>query len=215
MIASRSPEHLVKSLNSYVVFTMKQTQRLVLLIAGLALVTTSFSLTAPTYAQNQTLTGIPIIPIIPTNNATTTTTGVQIITNMTWYEDINNNPLLPGTGRPPDYQNRTEPLSEQNIQYQQSDPTFAKLAQTTYDCLTHYNEITKKTVQDPNYKSELYEGGAGAADFNRQDLCTDAISQGITYFCDALDFATYDMMKCQEARAMSEEYLGVAETIYG
>lgn len=79
-----------------------------------------------------------------TNLAGTAAGGGPIITNLTWYEDANFNPLNPSASGAPNYVDRVEPLSAANIQYQQTDPAFAKLAQTTYDCLTHYNEITKK-----------------------------------------------------------------------
>ena len=47
-------------------------------------------------------------------NATTTT---GIITNLTWFDG------------------QVDQLSPENIQYQHTDPAFAKLAQTTADCL--------------------------------------------------------------------------------
>lgn len=157
-----------------------------------------------------------------TANATGTAAGGgPLITNMTWYRDVNFNPLNIQASGPENFQNVSEPLSPTNIEYQKTDAAFAKLAQTTYDCLQDYNQIVRNQIsfREEN-AAELAENpgfgtGLTAEDINRQDLCTDTVSQGIMYFCDASDFATYDMTKCAEARAMSETYLGVAEAFYG
>jgi hypothetical protein len=128
-------------------------------------------------------------------NATTTanTTATLIITNLTWYTT-----------------QQVDHLSAAAIQYQREDPAFAKLAQTTADCLDHYNAIFERIEANP---------GSGAAytveDINRQDLCTDEIRRGINHFCESTDFATFDIAKCEEARKMSETYVQVVETIFG
>jgi hypothetical protein len=126
-------------------------------------------------------------------NATANATSTLIITNLTWYTT-----------------QRVDQLSPAAIQYQRQDPAFAKLAQTTADCLDDYNAIFERIEANP---------GSGAAytveDINRQDLCTDVIRQEINHFCESTDFATFDIAKCEEARKMSETYMQVVETIFG
>lgn len=126
-------------------------------------------------------------------NATANATATLIITNLTWYTT-----------------QRVDQLSPAAIQYQREDPAFAKLAQTTADCLDDYNAIFERIEANP---------GSGAAytveDINRQDLCTDVIRQEINHFCESTDFATSDIAKCEEARKMSETYVQVVETIFG
>lgn len=55
--------------------------------------------------------------------ATNATTTTGIITNLTWFDG------------------QVDQLSPENIQYQHTDPAFAKLAQTTADCLIYHNII--------------------------------------------------------------------------
>lgn len=128
-----------------------------------------------------------------TENATANATATLIITNLTWYTT-----------------QRVDQLSPAAIQYQREDPAFAKLAQTTADCLDDYNAIFERIEANP---------GSGAAytveDINRQDLCTDVIRQEINHFCESTDFATFDIAKCEEARKMSETFVQVVETIFG
>ena len=152
-------------------------------------------------------------------NATTPTTPVAnataggVITNLTWYENLApfdpSNPL--GNRQ---YGERVIPLSPENIQYQQTDPAFAKLAHTTNDCINHMGEMNKKTETNPNYM-----GGGGSLEFvediQRQDFCTDIVNQGLTQICEPEDFATFDIAKCEEARTMTEEYVQLAEALYG
>jgi hypothetical protein len=116
-------------------------------------------------------------------NATNTT---RIITNLTWRD----------TGD-------VQIMSPQNIQYQQTDPAFSKLAQLTSDCLDLYNTMTKSGI----YRS--------AENIQKQDFCTDVIRQGIAQFCQSTDFATFDLSKCEEAKKMSERYVQVVEYLYG
>src|SRR5688572_12277526 len=94
-----------------------------------------------------------------------------------------------------------EPLSPTNIQYQQTDPAFAKLVQTMNDCLTHYNSILEKMSATP----KMY---ASIEDIDRQDFCTNIINQGLTQICEG-DFATLDIQKCDETRNMTSTYLAV------
>ena len=101
-----------------------------------------------------------------------------------------------------------EPLSPTNIQYQQTDPAFAKLVQTMNDCLTHYNSILEKMSATP----KMY---ASIEDIDRQDFCTNIINQGLAQFCESTDFATFDIAKCEEARNMTSTYLAVAEGLFG
>ena len=106
------------------------------------------------------------------------------------------------------------PLSAANIQYQKTDEAFAKLAQTTYDCLLGHNQIMRGAEADTTVNflmSDEYVQGS-----NKQVSCINTVQQGIQFFCDAsADFANYDITRCEEARMMSEEYLGLAQFVYG
>jgi hypothetical protein len=174
-------------------------------VAVLLVVTIAYA-QLPLPSQNMTNNNTAITTTTITANATnlnatstaenatsTNTTATLIITNLTWYTT-----------------QRVDQLSPAAIQYQREDPAFAKLAQTTADCLDDYNAIFERIEANP---------GSGAAytveDINRQDLCTDVIRQGINHFCESSDFATFDIAKCEEARKMSETYVQVVETIFG
>ncbi len=126
-------------------------------------------------------------------NATTNATTTRIITNLTWWgSDL------------------VEQLSPQNIQYQQTDPAFAKLAQITADCLNDYNAIFERL--------EAAGGGTQlltAEDIRGQDLCTDVIRQGVNQFCESTDFVTFDIQKCEEAHKITDTYLGIVERVFG
>lgn len=122
-----------------------------------------------------------------TANATAATNATRIITNLTWFGgDV-------------------QQLSPENIQFQQSDPAFAKLAQTTSNCLNDYNTILE-TKSGATMTAEEIQG---------QDLCTDVIRQGIDHFCESTDFASFDIAKCEEARNTSDTYVQVVEVIFG
>jgi hypothetical protein len=126
----------------------------------------------------------------------TTTTGT-IITNLTWFDG------------------RVDQLSPENIQYQHTDPAFAKLAQTTADCLNDLNKIYAKVEANPQFSEA--PGSATAytpGDIQGQDQCTDVINQGVAQFCESTDSATLDSQKCQEAEIMTDDYVGVAEALF-
>jgi hypothetical protein len=128
-------------------------------------------------------------------NATTTTTG--IITNLTWFDG------------------KVDQLSPENIQYQHTDPAFAKLAQTTADCLNDLNQIYAKVEANPQFREA--PGSATAytpGDIQGQNQCTDVINQGVAQFCESTDSATFDSQKCQEARIMTDDYVGFAEALF-
>ena len=128
-------------------------------------------------------------------NATTTTTS--IITNLTWFDG------------------KVDQLSPENIRYQQADPAFAKLAQTTADCLNDLNEIYSKVEANPQFTEA--PGSATAftpGDIQGQNQCTDVINQGVAQFCESTDSATFDSQKCEEARIMTEDYVGYAEALF-
>ena len=161
--------------------------------AAVLLVVTIAYAQLPLPSQNMT-NNTAITATSTTANATNlNATATLIITNLTWYTT-----------------QRVDQLSPAAIQYQREDPAFAKLAQTTADCLDDYNAIFERIEANP---------GSGAAytveDINRQDLCTDVIRQEINHFCESTDFATSDIAKCEEARKMSEPYVQVVETIFG
>lgn len=161
--------------------------------AAVLLVVTIAYAQLPLPSQNMT-NNTAITATSTTANATNlNATATLIITNLTWYTT-----------------QRVDQLSPAAIQYQREDPAFAKLAQTTADCLDDYNAIFERIEANP---------GSGAAytveDINRQDLCTDVIRQEINHFCESTDFATSDIAKCEEARKMSETYVQVVETIFG
>jgi hypothetical protein len=129
--------------------------------------------------------------------ATNATTTTGIITNLTWFDG------------------QVDQLSPENIQYQHTDPAFANLAQTTADCLNDLNKISAKVEANPQFSEA--PGSATAytpGDIQGQDQCTDGINQGVAQFCESTDSATFDSQKCQEARIMTEDYVGVAEALF-
>ena len=129
--------------------------------------------------------------------ATNATTTTGIITNLTWFDG------------------QVDQLSPENIQYQHTDPAFAKLAQTTADCLNDLNGIYAKVEANPQFSEA--PGSATAytpGDIQGQDQCTDVINQGVAQFCESTDSATFDSQKCQEAEIMTEDYVGVAEALF-
>ncbi len=129
--------------------------------------------------------------------ATNATTTTGIITNLTWFDG------------------QVDQLSPENIQYQHTDPAFAKLAQTTADCLNDLNGIYAKVEANPQFSEA--PGSATAytpGDIQGQDQCTDVINQGVAQFCESTDFATFDSQKCQEARIMTDDYVAFAEALF-
>ena len=129
--------------------------------------------------------------------ATNATTTTGIITNLTWFDG------------------QVDQLSPENIQYQHTDPAFAKLAQTTADCLNDLNQIYAKVEANPQFREA--PGSATAytpGDIQGQDQCTDMINQGVAQFCESTDSATFDSQKCQEARLMTDDYVGFAEALF-
>jgi hypothetical protein len=129
--------------------------------------------------------------------ATNTTTTTGIITNLTWFDG------------------QVDQLSPENIQYQHTDPAFAKLAQTTADCLNDLNGIHAKVEANPQFSEA--PGSATAytpGDIQGQDQCTDVINQGVAQFCESTDSATLDSQKCQEAEIMTDDYVAFAEAVF-
>jgi hypothetical protein len=132
-----------------------------------------------------------------TNVTTTTMTTGTTITNLTWFDG------------------KVDQLSPENIQYQQTDPAFARLAQTTADCLTDLNGIYAKVEANPQFSEA--PGSATAytpGDIQGQNQCTDMINQGVAQFCESTDSATFDSQKCEEARLMTGDYVGFAEALF-
>jgi hypothetical protein len=129
--------------------------------------------------------------------ATNATTTTGIITNLTWFDG------------------QVDQLSPENIQYQHTDPAFAKLAQTTADCLNDLNKIYAKVEANPQFSEA--PGSATAytpGDIQGQDQCTDVINQGVAQFCESTDSATFDSQKCQEAEIMTDDYVAFAEALF-
>lgn len=129
--------------------------------------------------------------------ATNATTTTSTITNLTWFDG------------------KVDQLSPENIQYQHTDPAFAKLAQTTADCLNDLNEIYAKVEANPQFSEA--PGSATAftpGDIQGQNQCTDVINQGVAQFCESTDSATFDSQKCEEARITTEDYVGFAEALF-
>ena len=158
--------------------------------------TAATNATAPQNMTTTTTTNVTNMAAAGTaaTNATTTDT---IITNLTWFDG------------------RVDQLSPENIQYQHTDPAFAKLAQTTADCLNDLNQIYAKVEANPQFREA--PGSATAytpGDIQGQDQCTDVINQGVAQFCESTDSATFDSQKCQEAEIMTEDYIGVAEALF-
>jgi len=97
--------------------------------------------------------------------ATNATTTTGIITNLTWFDG------------------QVDQLSPENTQYQHTDPAFAKLAQTTADCLNDLNKIYAKVEANPQFSEA--PGSATAytpGDIQGQDQCADVINQGVAQF---------------------------------
>jgi hypothetical protein len=150
-----------------------------------------------TTATTTNVTNTTAVGAAATNatNATTTTTG--IITNLTWFDG------------------KVDQLSPENIQYQHTDPAFAKLAQTTAECLNDLNQIYAKVEANPQFREA--PGSATAytpGDIQGQNQCTDVINQGVAQFCESTDSATFDSQKCEEARIMTDDYVGFAEALF-
>jgi hypothetical protein len=150
-----------------------------------------------TTATTTNVTNTTAVGAAATNatNATTTTTG--IITNLTWFDG------------------KVDQLSPENIQYQHTDPAFAKLAQTTAECLNDLNQIYAKVEANPQFREA--PGSATAytpGDIQGQNQCTDMINQGVAQFCESTDSATFDSQKCEEARIMTDDYVGFAEALF-
>ena len=132
-----------------------------------------------------------------TNATTITKTTGTIITNLTWFDG------------------KVDQLSPENIQYQQTDPAFAMLAQTTADCLNDLNQIYAKVEANPQFREA--PGSATAytpGDIQGQNQCTDMINQGVAQFCESTDPAAFDSQKCEEARLMTDDYVGFAEALF-
>jgi cytoskeletal protein RodZ len=172
--------------------------------AGGAAAATNATTTNATAPQNMTTTTNTTTTVTNTTAAaggaaaaTNATTTTGIITNLTWFDG------------------QVDQLSPENIQYQHTDPAFAKLAQTTADCLNDLNGIYAKVEANPQFSEA--PGSATAytpGDIQGQDQCTDVINQGVAQFCESTDSATFDSQKCQEAEIMTEDYVGVAEALF-
>jgi predicted P-loop ATPase len=91
--------------------------------------------------------------------------------------------------------NEVIPLDAQNIQFQQQDPSFAKLVQVINDCMNFV------VAQDQ-------EGHIDQLDNNRKFTCDKVISQGVEQFCGFS--ATSDIAKCEQANEMQLYYLVTA-----
>jgi hypothetical protein len=158
--------------------------------------TVSQNMTNTTSVTNTTAAGAAGTAGTAATNATTTSTGT-IITNLTWFDG------------------KVDQLSPENIQYQQTDPAFARLAQTTADCLNDLNGIYAKVEANPQFREA--PGSATAytpGDIQGQNQCTDVINQGVAQFCESTDSATFDSQKCEEARLMTDDYVGFAEALF-
>jgi cytoskeletal protein RodZ len=167
---------------------------------GAAAAATNATATNATAPQNMTTTSTNTTNVTNTTAAaaaTNATTTTGIITNLTWFDG------------------QVDQLSPENIQYQHTDPAFAKLAQTTADCLNDLNGIYAKVEANPQFGEA--PGSATAytpGDIQGQDQCTDVINQGVAQFCESTDSATFDSQKCQEAEIMTDDYVGVAEALF-
>ena len=145
-------------------------------VVGMALMVGSASLTA--YAQNTTnsTTGTATTA----NSTNTTANATAIITELTYYH-----PTLK--------KNEIIPLPAPAIQFQSSDPTFAKLTQLLSQCVDFANAMNLK-------------GGEGAMIFSETqqlDTCTSLINQGVDSFC---SFEALDVLKCNAAKEMTLPY---------
>ena len=177
-----------------------------IILAADVILATSQLMTTTVYAQqsaaSQNMTTTNTTTVTNTTAAggaaaTNATTTTGIITNLTWFDG------------------KVDQLSPENIQYQHTDPAFAKLAQTTADCLNDLNGIYAKVEANPQFSEA--PGSATAytpGDIQGQDQCTDVINQGVAQFCESTDSATLDSQKCQEAEIMTDDYVAFAEAVF-
>lgn len=168
------------------------------IILGTSLMATTVYAQQSAAPQNMTTTTTNVTNTTAAGAAATNaTTTTSTITNLTWFDG------------------KVDQLSPENIQYQQADPAFAKLAQTTADCLNDLNEIYAKVEANPQFSEA--PGSATAftpGDIQGQNQCTDVINQGVAQFCESTDSATFDSQKCEEARITTEDYVGFAEALF-
>jgi hypothetical protein len=168
------------------------------IILGTSLMATTVYAQQSAAPQNMTTTTTNVTNTTAAGAAATNaTTTTSTITNLTWFDG------------------KVDQLSPENIQYQHTDPAFAKLAQTTADCLNDLNEIYAKVEANPQFSEA--PGSATAftpGDIQGQNQCTDVINQGVAQFCESTDSATFDSQKCEEARIMTEDYVGFAEALF-
>jgi hypothetical protein len=168
------------------------------IILGTSLMATTVYAQQSAAPQNMTTTTTNVTNTTAAGAAATNaTTTTSTITNLTWFDG------------------KVDQLSPENIQYQHTDLAFAKLAQTTADCLNDLNEIYAKVEANPQFSEA--PGSATAftpGDIQGQNQCTDVINQGVAQFCESTDSATFDSQKCEEARIMTEDYVGFAEALF-
>jgi hypothetical protein len=129
-------------------------------------------------------------------NATATTSNTTIITTLVW--NPGDEPEIIGGAEfgGPEISlggERVIQLIPQNIQYQQTDPAFAKLAQTTADCVNELNPILERIDA-----SGQGDAAITSEDIQSVDLCADVIRQGIDQFCESTDFATFDIQSVKK-----------------
>ena len=135
----------------------------------------------------------------------------RIITNLTWYEEnrliVRDNPNTATT----EYGETkvAEPLSPENIQYQQEDPNFNRLAQLTYDCLNDYHTIFRTHTVFTVESKTRHTWCIGEINKEINQICENAVGATTTTFNAPLN------NKCEEAREMSGTYLQLAETLFG
>ncbi len=145
-------------------------------VGAIALMVGSASLTA--HAQNTTNSTTGTATTANSTNATANATA--IITELNYYH--------PNMGR-----NETIPLPAQAIQFQSSDPTFARLVQLQSQCVDFINAMNLK-------------GGSGSMILSERvqlETCTNLINQGVNSFC---SFEALDVLKCNAAKEMALPY---------
>ena len=186
-----------------------------LLVVVVPIITTTQAYAQITPTTNATGTTTNTTNATSATNATGTNTTAAVIgeggviTALIWNTEIDLM-FLPSTGIYGEEIEREAggeeiiQLSPQNIEYQRTDPGFLKLAQTTADCITHLDQFKEgiRTLSDNDA-------------IEHQGFCLDIISQGVAQYCESTDFATFDIAKCEEARTMTDTYLGAAEILYG
>ena len=161
-----------------------------LLVAWIVSFITTTTTSVTVYAQQTTTQPITTaVTKATTTNVTTSSTNATnstampavVITNLTYYG---------GAGR----ENSTEPLSQEAIQFQHADSTFAKLVQFTKDCDDLTNGIMSQAVVRISVPQP---------DLSKKSTCDHMLTHGVEHFC---TFGSSYVAWCNTAKEVTDSY---------